>query len=178
MHSFVANFRDVGQTINILAETKLMREGILFRGGKIEGIQDLAQIGAPKVVVNLRKGVDPTFREVISLHSPAPDSVEVYDISQGRNRKWIGETIRMIFEVDEHFPCFIHCAAGKDRTGVIIASILSILEIDAKLIHEEYLISMGLLQPALIRKTIKDLRDPRIYKKLDIKAIRSKFLCG
>ena len=178
MNPFVANFRDVGQTINILANKMLIREGMLFRGGKIEDILSIDNIGSPRVIVNLRKGVDPTYNDITSVYSPAPDSVEVYDISQGRNKKWIGDTLRMIFEADEPLPCFIHCAAGKDRTGVIVASILSLLEVDPSLIREEYSLSSGLLQPALIGKTIEDLADSRIYKKLDIQAIRSKLLLG
>ena len=178
MNPFVANFRDVGQTINILADKKLIREGVLFRGGKIEDIPSIDHIGSPKVIVNLRKGVDPIYSNTTPVYSPSPDSVEVYDIVQGRNKKWIGDTLRMIFEVDEPLPCFIHCAAGKDRTGVIVAAILSILEVDPSLIREEYSLSSGLLQPSLIGKTIEDLADSRIYKKIDVEAIRSILLLG
>jgi len=86
----------------------------------VKDISNIYQIGSPKIIVNLRKGVDPTYSGTIAVYSPAPDSVEVYDISQGRNKKWLGDTLRMIFEADEPLPCFIHCAAGKDRTGVLI----------------------------------------------------------
>ena len=176
MNPLVANFQDVGQTINILADKKLIREGVLYRGGKIDDIPSLAEIGSPKIIVNLRKGSDPNFSDAVGVYSPAPDSVEVYDTSQGRNKKWISETLAMIFEEKEHLPCFIHCAAGKDRTGVIVASVLSILEVHTSLIREEYLLSSGLLQPTLFQKAIEDLSDMRIYKKLNLTDIRSKLL--
>jgi len=75
MNPFVANFRDVGQTINILADKKLIREGVLFRGGKIEDIPSIDHIGSPKVIVNLRKGFDPIYSNTTPVYSPAPDSV-------------------------------------------------------------------------------------------------------
>ena len=172
MNSYVANFRDVGSTINALSGDEMMREGMLFRGGKIEDIHSLVDISSPKSIVNLRKGKDPVYPDVTSIHSPAPDSVEVYNIVQGRNKKWIAETLSMILSAKEPFPCYIHCAAGKDRTGVIVAAILSILEIDQELIREEYLLSTGLLQPRLISQTLEDLSDKRIYRKLDTQRLR------
>ena len=173
MNPDVANFRDVGETINILADKKVIRERVLYRGGKIDDIPTLDQIASPKLILNLRKGRDPDFIDAKGVYSPAPDSVEVYDLSQGRNKKWVGDTLAMIFNAEEPFPCYIHCAAGKDRTGVIVASILSILGVNPSLILEEYLLSSGLLQPELIQQTIEDLSDMRIYKKLDVEDIRS-----
>ncbi len=35
-------------------------------------------------------------------------------------------------------PCLIHCTAGKDRTGVIVAIILSLLGLDDEAISTEY----------------------------------------
>lgn len=42
-------------------------------------------------------------------------------------------------------PLVVHCTAGKDRTGVIIALLLSIAGVDDKAIAEEYaLTDLGL----------------------------------
>ena len=149
-----------------------MKEGVLFRGGKIEAIPSPDTIGSPNSIVNLRKGEDPLFDDIFSIYSPAPDSVEVYDITQGRNKKWVAETLRKILEIDEPFPCYIHCAAGKDRTGVIIVAILSAIGISPSLVRDEYMLSTGLLQPTLISETIELLSDLKIYRKIDLQKLQ------
>jgi len=176
MNPYVANFRDVGVSINILAGKSLMKEGVLLRGGKVEAIPSIETIQSPKSIVNLRKGDDPFFDGVFSIYSPAPNSVEVYDITQGRNKKWVAETLQKILEVDNPFPCYIHCAAGKDRTGVIIIAILSALGLDHTLIRDEYMLSTGLLQPKLIPETIELLSDMRIYRKVDRRKLQNNLL--
>ncbi|KAK7052863.1 hypothetical protein VNI00_004182 [Paramarasmius palmivorus] len=46
-------------------------------------------------------------------------------------------------------PCLVHCTAGKDRTGVLVALILMILGVDDKDIIEEYSLTTIGLEPAL-----------------------------
>lgn len=63
-------------------------------------------------------------------------------------------------------PCVIHCTAGKDRTGVIVALILSIAGADDATIAREYeLTEQGLLpmRPIIIEFLMKepDLQDDR-----------------
>jgi len=113
---------------------------------------------------------------VLNIHAPAPDSVEVYDISQGRNKKWISETLGAMFKPEIRTPIYIHCALGKDRTGIMTAALLSLLGISENLILEEYLLSKGTLQPELIKKAIKDLQDSHLYRKLDTGKIKAQLL--
>ena len=54
MNPFVANFRDVGQSVNTYMGEKLMKTGRLYRGGKPDDCPDLEWIGSPKTIVNLR----------------------------------------------------------------------------------------------------------------------------
>jgi len=42
---------------------------------------------------------------------------------------------------DDHYPLVFHCAAGKDRTGVLAALVLEILGVDRQLIVADYVIT-------------------------------------
>ncbi|MCE2390852.1 MAG: tyrosine-protein phosphatase [Proteobacteria bacterium] len=58
-----------------------------------------------------------------------------------------GERVRQVFELlsETDEPAVFHCAAGKDRTGVISALLLSVLEVPEELIGHDYaLTQMGL----------------------------------
>ena len=48
----------------------------------------------------------------------------------------IASTLRLLLNIE--LPVLIHCAFGKDRTGVLVALILSCLEVDDKIIIEDY----------------------------------------
>lgn len=50
---------------------------------------------------------------------------------------------------DEDGPVLIHCAAGKDRTGFVVASLLLALGISAEHVERDYLASEGRLHPRL-----------------------------
>jgi protein-tyrosine phosphatase len=56
---------------------------------------------------------------------------------------WMGPRIRGLFEciANERTPLVIHCAAGKDRTGVAIAVLLSALGVDTETILTDYLLT-------------------------------------
>lgn len=45
--------------------------------------------------------------------------------------------------VEQQTPLVCHCAAGKDRTGVAAALILSLLGVSDELIIEDYLLTQG-----------------------------------
>jgi len=171
----IANFRDVGHTVNVLAEETLVKEEALFRGGTIRDIEDLSVIRSPKTIVNLRKGRDPVFAGVVGLHWPAPDSVEVYHVDSGSNRKWIQGVLKAMMEPSLQSPFLVHCAAGKDRTGIIVAAILSILGVERNLIMEDYLLSSGNLQPKLFKEALSYLSDVSFYRRLELDKIRALF---
>jgi protein-tyrosine phosphatase len=46
------------------------------------------------------------------------------------------------------FPALVHCSAGKDRTGIVIAMILSVLGVPGEVIAADYSLSAGYLDPA------------------------------
>jgi protein-tyrosine phosphatase len=78
--------------------------------------------------------------------------------------------IQQIINSDE--PVLYHCSAGKDRTGIVSALILSILRVDRAMIMKEYLMS-NYYRRAKTEKMMGKARLARIIKpKLDLKAIR------
>jgi protein-tyrosine phosphatase len=47
----------------------------------------------------------------------------------------------------EAFPALVHCSAGKDRTGIVIAMMLSVLGVPDEVIAADYALSGGYLDP-------------------------------
>ena len=56
---------------------------------------------------------------------------------------WLASRIRGMFEslAAGEVPLVIHCAAGKDRTGIAIAVLLEILGVDRETVIEDYLLT-------------------------------------
>ncbi len=59
------------------------------------------------------------------------------------------------------FPCIIHCTAGKDRTGLLIALLLSISNVSPATIANDYALSEPYLTPFF--KTFRSLTKPDGY---------------
>ncbi|MDQ1161061.1 protein-tyrosine phosphatase [Chryseobacterium sp. SORGH_AS 447] len=80
------------------------------------------------------------------------------------------EVIRKIITeiLDSDTPVLYHCTAGKDRTGIITALILTILRFDKETIYNDYLLSNN-YREKLVKRRLSLSRDLHfIYPKLDI----------
>ncbi|WP_294219874.1 tyrosine-protein phosphatase [uncultured Chryseobacterium sp.] len=80
------------------------------------------------------------------------------------------EVIRKIITeiLDSDTPVLYHCTAGKDRTGIITALILTILKFDKQTIYNDYLLSNN-YREKLVNKRLNLARNLHfIYPKLDI----------
>lgn len=49
----------------------------------------------------------------------------------------------------QNYPLLIHCQVGKDRTGMVVALLLSLLKVPEETIVADYALSHGYLQPVL-----------------------------
>lgn len=86
---------------------------------------------------------------------------ELYEKCVSENIPALREVILKIVESEQ--PILYHCSAGKDRTGIVTALLLSILNVDRKTIVDEYLLSNyyrkekveSMLQKIKIAKIIK-----------------------
>jgi protein-tyrosine phosphatase len=171
----VVNFRDVGEFVNWLADKPLLPERRILRGGTLAHVRSLAVVGNPRTIFNLRKGPDPPF-DVGTLHYPISNDYEKYQTSLPEVRKWLTGIMREL-EGDLDYPLYFHCTSGKDRTGVVIAALLTILGIPRDLIAKEYLLSEGEVSKEAILSALDGIGDPEAYfAELDLDLIRRKVL--
>lgn len=157
------NFRDAGAFVNLIANEKLMDEGRLYRGGKLDYVDNVSTIENPASIINLRQGPDYQAFDVDYYHFPISNDYEKYDTSTREVRIWLNKIVQL-FENDElKFPVLIHCTSGKDRTGIVIAALLKIAAIPDQFIVDEYLLSSGEIQEAWIRQALAGMQDVAKY---------------
>lgn len=79
---------------------------------------------------------------------------------------------KIIHEIlDSEDPVLYHCTAGKDRTGIITALILTILKFDTDTINNDYLLSNNYRQK-MVQKRLHLANDLHfIYPKMDLNVI-------
>jgi protein-tyrosine phosphatase len=157
------NFRDVGESLELIASAKVFPLDKLFRGGKIEFVTDAATIQNPATILNLRRGSDPQNFPASYVHFPASNDLEKYETSNREVRRWLNNVVSFFSKPDTHFPVLIHCTSGKDRTGVVVAALLTIVGIDRSMIIEEYLLSDGEVHSDWIETALDGMANPEKY---------------
>ncbi|MCF2489370.1 tyrosine-protein phosphatase [Dyadobacter sp. CY347] len=96
-------------------------------------------------------------------------TVQFYEDAVSVNVDALRNIMHDILESDS--TIVYHCSAGKDRTGIISALILSILKVDRKTIVNEYLLSNYYRQDRT-ESTLRKARLGKIIKrKMDLKAV-------
>ncbi len=173
----IPNLRDVGETVNILAGRELLLEGQLYRGGTINKLFSKDELPPVATIVNLRKGPDQRFEDVDSIHIPATDTLDNYLTHNHRIQAWINHVLEAIC-ITEKWPILIHCTSGKDRTGVVIATILASLGFDRDTIREEYVESEGIRDESHIEIALDGIlsADSYIYDTAVTEALRERLL--
>ena len=167
------NFRDVGEYINLIAPGNLLPAGRLFRGGKLTLINSAEDICSPKTIINLRKSEDPGTFGAKNFWFPISNDNEVYDTGNPEVRKWLNDVIKVFEDQNLKYPVLIHCNSGKDRTGVVVAALLKVLDISEEIIIEEYLLSEGDVKEECIRQSLKGTGDQEQYfNRVNIEKVR------
>jgi protein-tyrosine phosphatase len=157
----VLNFRDVGGYP--VAGGTSVRWRTLFRSDALHGL-DSAGVAA---VTDLRLRTVIDLRTQLELeHAPSPVSGRATHISMltgdfqgvplelGALYRYFvdecgGQIAAAIGELcdDDALPALVHCSAGKDRTGVVIALILAVLGVPDEVIAADYALSALYLDP-------------------------------
>ena len=81
-------------------------------------------------------------------------SVHYLDIARDAGAQ-IAQALRIVADPRSH-PVIVHCAAGKDRTGVLVAVLLALLGVDDETIAGDYALS-GAAMEGLLQRTVDAL---------------------
>ena len=169
------NFRDVGECVNLIADRDILPTGRILRGGKLEFVDSPEQIGSPGTIINLRKGADPEDKQfnADSWHSPILNEYEKYNTTDLVVRRWLNEVLSCLTEQVSRFPVLFHCTSGKDRTGVVVAVLLTAIGVERELIVQEYLWSEGQVKRERIEGTLDGISAVASYlHRVDLKLLR------
>jgi protein-tyrosine phosphatase len=88
--------------------------------------------------------------------------LNMQDVNYGRR---LVECLRVIAEAD--YPLVFHCSAGKDRTGVLAACLLSVLGVESRDIVEDYTLT-GPYMARHIERLSRDPVDAKFLKDLPV----------
>ena len=160
------NFRDIGGYKN--QDGKSVKKGLYFRTGRQDRMteRDLAQLSDLKIStqIDLRKPDEVKDQGKGPLETMGANYINIAVIPEGGSdqlSKLVGDTgisgkrylgylefgptswLRLfgILAEYENLPVVLHCTAGKDRTGVSTAFLLSVLGVSRDVIEADYLLT-------------------------------------
>ena len=197
------NVRDVG---GLRAGDRTVRSGVLLRGDHLEDLspaaaEHLCERTGLRAVVDLRaveEGPEPgawmAGRPVERLHLPLVDLTRVgadaplqradggldFTAAYGRMLAGAGPALVAILRfavAPGRVPLLVHCAAGKDRTGIAVALLLAAAGVDEDDIADDYAatgLRMGRVRRAMLaRGGYADVPVPVASPPLDPAPIRA-----
>ena len=88
-----------------------------------------------------KEGEDSPLKTVTIKHMTLPDMDNAYRELVRRDRQSAWSNIFNILLADNGGAVLYHCSAGKDRTGVVTAVILTALGVDKDTIYQDYLLT-------------------------------------
>ena len=160
------NFRDIGGYLN--QDGKRVKKGLYFRTGRQDRMseKDLSWLKELKIAtqIDLRKPEEVLDQGKGPLEKMGANYINIAVIPEGGSdqlSKLVGDTgisgkrylgylefgptswLRLfgILASEDNLPVVLHCTAGKDRTGVSTAFLLSILGVGRDLIEADYLLT-------------------------------------
>ena len=160
------NFRDIGDYHN--QDGQKVKKGLYFRAGRQDRMtdKDLAQLSELNIStqIDLRKQEEVLDQGRGPLEAMGANYINIAVIPEGGSdklNKLVGDTgisgkrylgylefgptswLRLfgILAEQDNLPVLLHCTAGKDRTGVSTAFLLSVLGVSREVIEADYLLT-------------------------------------
>lgn len=170
------NLRDVGVTLDVLGFGRTLRSGRLLRSGSLDDATSAPDALSPRTIINLRRSPDrlPWFDGAME-HHPLPDRDATYDAGNKQTRKWLLRAVGSLANAET--PVLVHCLAGRDRTGVLVAATLRLLGLERHPVVREYAHSDGVTDTRRVSRFLDTLGDPEDYfRRINIGSIRRNLL--
>jgi rhodanese-related sulfurtransferase len=156
----LANLRDVASTVTALRPGVLLRSDAPRPWDQHHGY---ATVWPPSTVIDLREapefdGKHPLagIAEVVWSPILGGSDGRLEDLAgfnasllEGGRARRLASNVATIAEAEA--PVLVHCTGGKDRTGALIALILSLLGIDRHAIVEDYRLTDDNVEPMMER---------------------------
>ncbi len=126
----VTNVRDIGGYASSLVEGGRIRQGLYYRGARLDSITDAGK--AEMVRLGIRQEID--LRDEYQCKGPYVDGIRYTAVSipsgtEKRRFEEFADEYRTIFgliaKADEN-PVYLHCTAGADRTGICTFILLTV----------------------------------------------------
>ena len=160
------NFRDIGGYLN--QDGKRVKKGLYFRAGRQDRMsdKDLSQLSDLKIStqIDLRRPDEVLEQGKGPLEAMGAKYINIAVIPKGGSdqlSRLVGDTgisgkrylgylefgptswLRLfgILANEDNLPVVLHCTAGKDRTGVSTAFLLSVLGVSREVIEADYLLT-------------------------------------
>ena len=139
----VTNVRDIGGYASSLVAGGRIRQGLYYRGAKLDSITDAGK--AEMVRLGIRQEID--LRDAYQCRGPYVDGIQYTAVSipsgtESRRFEEFANEYKAIFELiakaDEN-PVYLHCTAGADRTGICTFILLTLCGADYDDIARDYL---------------------------------------
>jgi protein-tyrosine phosphatase len=182
------NFRDLGGYP--VGRDRFVRTGLLFRS---DGLDTLTPGDAQLLmdVVELSTVVDLRSEEELTRSGPSlleQGGVAVHHLPiVDRTQQFFGDGeprisaayLKIMGEADERFasavqlladldgPAVFHCAAGKDRTGLLAAFVLDLLGVEDDLIADDYALTAAVMPAFRQRMERRMANEPELRKRME-----------
>jgi protein-tyrosine phosphatase len=137
------NLRDVSQHVTTFPVNKI------YRGGAIEYVS-FSDLRSPATIVNLRQQLDDETQFEKLKNKPVIHNIgkerdlDAYNVHDKNVQKWILNVLKLFETSEVKYPLLVHCASGKDRTGIIVTCLLLICEQDRTVVETEFVQSIGI----------------------------------
>ncbi len=106
-----------------------------------------AQFGIREVHCEIRNDLraDPTLALELAGDPTARGAERLMIEIYRRFPRYMGPTLRSVVDLllGDGAPLLVHCSAGKDRTGFVVAMLLHALDVPGQLVRDDYLASRG-----------------------------------